>query len=115
MISQFIYVIAVLICITGLYMVIACNNYISKIIGLGIFQNSILLFYIALGKATNGVPPIYVAKTDIIYSSPTPHVLMLTAIVVGFATLTTALAISMRIYKHYGSLDINQIKNNDNA
>lgn len=115
MISQSIYIIAVLICITGLYMVIASNNYMSKIIGLGIFQNSILLFYIALGKATEGIPPIYIKKIDTIYSSPTPQVLMLTAIVVGFATLTTALAIAMRIYKHHGSLDIIQIKNNDNA
>lgn len=111
MIGQTIYIIAVLICITGLYMVIACNNYISKIVGLGIFQNSILIFYIALGKATKGIPPIYADKVDIIYSAPTPHVLMLTAIVVGFATLATALAIAMRIYKRFGSLDISILDN----
>jgi len=77
-------------------MIFSSRSYIRKIIGLGIFQNSILLFYVALGKARGGIVPIDVVGPHI-YSSPVPHVLMLTAIVVGFATLCVGLALARKI------------------
>ena len=95
-IGHFIYIVAIIVFTCGLYMMLTGQNYIRKIIGLGVFQNSILIFYIALGKASKGVPPIDYGG-GITYSAPLPHVLMLTAIVVGFATLAVGLALVMRI------------------
>ena len=76
------YWIAVILMMTGFYIVISSGNLIKKIIGLNIFQVSVFLFYISMGKITGGTAPI---KTDgaSIYSNPLPHVLILTAIVVG--------------------------------
>ncbi len=95
-IGHLIYLVAIFMFIGGLYMMISAKSYIRKIIGLGIFQNSILIFYVALGKARGGIVPIDVGG-GVIYSSPVPHVLMLTAIVVGFATLCVGLALALRI------------------
>ena len=83
------------------------DHYIRKVIGLGLFQNSVLIFYIALSKVGDGVLPIYMcANTEVCaqtFSSPLPHVLMLTAIVVGFATMSVALALILQIKKAYNS------------
>jgi len=94
------------------------DNYVRKIIGLGIFQSAVLIFYIALGKVTSGQVPIY--RSDIIgnshYSSPLPQVLMLTAIVVGFATLSVGLALIYQIFKQFDTISektINEAEDND--
>ena len=97
--GHFIYLVAVIVFACGLYIMLTSENYIRKIIGLGIFQNSILIFYVALGKARGGIVPIDVGSAAT-YSSPLPHVLMLTAIVVGFATLAVGLALALRITNH---------------
>ena len=96
-----IYILAVIVLCTGLYIMIVDNNYIRRIIGLGIFQTACLIFFIALGKVNIGIIPFdkcngtpYCAYA---YSAALPHVLMLTAIVVGFATLGVGLALIYRI------------------
>lgn len=94
-IGHLIYFIAVIVFTSGLYIMLTSKNYIRKIIGLGIFQNSILIFYVALGKASDGVVPIDIGL-KVTYTSPLPHVLMLTAIVVGFATLAVGLALALQ-------------------
>ena len=95
------------------------DNYVRKIIGLSIFQSSVLIFYIALGKISNGIIPIDICKgadnCTHVLSSPLPHVLMLTAIVVGFATLSVGLALIYQIYNEYGTISeakINFFENN---
>lgn len=84
------------------------DNYLRKILGLGIFQSSVLIFYIALGKAKNGIIPIDIcagaSNCSHVYSSPLPHVLMLTAIVVGFATMSVGLALIYQIRAEYGTV-----------
>jgi multicomponent Na+:H+ antiporter subunit C len=101
MLLNMIYILAVIVLCTGLYIMIADNNYIRRIIGLGIFQTSCLIFFIALGKVNVGVIPfekcIEIEHCAYAYSAALPHVLMLTAIVVGFATLGVALALIYRI------------------
>lgn len=92
---------------------ITSDNYIKKIIGLGLFQNSVLVFYIALGKAKDGVVPINLCNTidcNYIYTSPIPHVLMLTAIVVGFSTLSVGLALILQIKREFGTINESEIK-----
>ena len=86
-------------------MAISSSHYISKIIGLMLLQTSILIFYVAFGKITGGIVPIDIGSKVAVYSSPLPHVLMLTAIVVGFATSALALALARQIYRHFGTLN----------
>jgi multicomponent Na+:H+ antiporter subunit C len=94
--------------IAGLYIVIARGNLVKKLIGLAIFQTSVYLLYIAPGKLIGGTAPI-VAEQFAIYSNPLPHVLILTAIVVGVATLALGLALVVRIREAYGSIEEDEI------
>ena len=94
---------------TGLYIVISRGNLIKKIVGLNIFQTSVFMFYIAIGKVSGGTAPIFPLKMKIdpntVYSNPLPHVLILTAIVVGVATTSLGLALIVRIREAYGSIE----------
>lgn len=109
--NNLIYLAALIMMISGLYIIIANQNYFGKILGLGLFQNSILVFFIALAKLKNAYPPLIDLTTDIAYSAPLPHVLMLTAIVVGFATLSLALSFISKIKHYYGTIDETELKN----
>ncbi|MEO8305090.1 MAG: cation:proton antiporter subunit C [Betaproteobacteria bacterium] len=106
--SHFSYWVTILLLIAGLYIVIARGNLIKKLIGLSIFQTSVYLLYIAPGKLIGGTAPIVSAKYAI-YSNPLPHVLILTAIVVGIATLALGLALVVRIRETYGSIEEDEI------
>ncbi|MGA0033180.1 MAG: cation:proton antiporter subunit C [Burkholderiales bacterium] len=98
------YWITVLLMVAGLYIMVARSNLIKKLVGLSIFQTSVYLLYIAPGKLIGGTAPI-VAEQFKVYSNPLPHVLILTAIVVGVATLALGLALVVRIHETYGSIE----------
>lgn len=98
------YWMTILLMVAGLYIVVARSNLIKKLIGLGIFQTSVYLLYIAPGKLIGGTAPI-VSEQFAVYSNPLPHVLILTAIVVGVATLALGLALVVRIHEEYGSIE----------
>jgi multicomponent Na+:H+ antiporter subunit C len=126
--NYFIYVVLLLI---GLWAMIAKNNLIKKLIGMSIFQTAIILFYVSIGVKEGATIPIYLPEHDphashgsaehnntavsdpqVLetsevsgYTNPLPHVLMLTAIVVGVATLGLALSICLRIYRGYGTVE----------
>ncbi len=102
------YWITVLLMVAGLYIVIARGNLIKKLVGLSIFQTSVYLLYIAPGKLIGGTAPI-IADGFRLYTNPLPHVLILTAIVVGVATLALGLAIAVRIREAYGSIEEDEI------
>jgi multicomponent Na+:H+ antiporter subunit C len=106
--SHFSYWITIFIAITGMYIVIARGNLVKKLIGLSIFQTSVYLLYIAPGKLIGGTAPI-VAEGFRVYSNPLPHVLILTAIVVGVATIALGLALVVRIREAYGSIEEDEI------
>ena len=94
----------------GLYIVIARDNLVKKIMGLNIFQTSVILFYVALAKVEGGTAPIIPEGAhDVVYSNPLPHVLMLTAIVVGVATTALGLALVVRIQEAYGTAEEDEI------
>ena len=100
----------------GLYTVIARDNLVKKMIGLGMFQVSVILFYVSMGKITGGTAPIVPAEIPpegIVYSNPLPHVLMLTAIVVGVATLALGLALVVRIREAYGTVEEDELQRMD--
>jgi multicomponent Na+:H+ antiporter subunit C len=106
--SHFSYAITIFLMVAGMYIVIARTNLIKKLVGLGIFQTSVYLLYVAPGKLVGGTPPILDDRFSI-YSNPLPHVLILTAIVVGVATLALGLALVVRIRESYGTIEEDDI------
>ena len=106
--SLFNYWVVVLLMMSGFYVVIASNNLVKKIVGLNIFQTSVFIMYISIGKVRGGSAPIIDANVEL-YSNPLPHVLILTAIVVGVATTALGLSLIMRIKSAYGTIEENEI------
>ncbi len=107
------YWIIVVLMMTGFYIVIAHNNLVKKIVGLNIFQVSVFVFYITMAKVKGGTAPILAEGIEI-YSNPLPHVLILTAIVVGVATTALGLALVVRIRDAYGTIEDNEIEAREN-
>jgi multicomponent Na+:H+ antiporter subunit C len=103
------YWVVILLMMTGLYVVIARGNLVKKVIGLNIFQVSVIMFYISIGKVRGGTAPIEAEGFEL-YSNPLPHVLMLTAIVVGVATTALALSLVVRIDEAYDSIEEDEIR-----
>jgi multicomponent Na+:H+ antiporter subunit C len=103
----------IVLMMTGLYIVIAKGNLVKKVVGLNIFQTSVFMFYISIGKVIGGTAPIFPMdmkiNNDVVYSNPLPHVLILTAIVVGIATTSLALALIVRIREEYGTIEEDEI------
>lgn len=106
------YWVAIILMMIGFYIVISDSNLIKKIIGLAIFQTSVFIFFISMSKIDGGTAPI-LTNTFTIYSNPLPHVLILTAIVVGVATIALGLVIVVRIHRAYGTVDENIIHMQD--
>ena len=107
------YWIVFILMMIGLYIVIARKSLLKKIVGLSIFQTSVFLMYITFGKITGGTAPILTGYKNEIYSNPLPHVLILTAIVVGVATTALGLALVIKINASYGSIDEDEISASD--
>lgn len=102
------YWIVVVLMMIGFYVVIAHGNLVKKIFGLNIFQVSVFVFYISMSKVDGGTPPILDDRYQL-YSNPLPHVLILTAIVVGVATMALGLALVVRIRDAYGTIEEEEI------
>jgi multicomponent Na+:H+ antiporter subunit C len=106
--AHYSYWITIFLMVAGMYILIARGNLMKKLVGLATLQTSVYLLYIAPGKLIGGTAPI-VAEGFATYSNPLPHVLILTAIVVGVATLALGLAIVVRIREAYGSIEEDEI------
>lgn len=102
------YWVTVFLMIIGLYIVAARSNMVKTLVGLSVFQTSVYLLYLTPGKVFGGTPPIIVAGRSV-YSNPLPAVLMLTAIVVGVATLALGLALVVRIHEAYHTIEEDEI------
>ena len=102
------YWIIIVLMMMGLYIVIAHGNLIKKIVGLNVFQVSVFLLYITMAKVEGGTAPILAEGIEL-YSNPLPHVLILTAIVVGVATTALGLALVVRIHNAYGTIEDEEI------
>ena len=103
------YWLVVVLMMIGLYIVIAQSNLVKKMVGLNIFQVSVFLFYITISKVEGGTAPILTGDPDTVYSNPLPHVLILTAIVVGVATTALGLALVVRIKEAFGTIEEDDI------
>jgi len=117
LIAKYNYWIYITLMMIGLYAMIAKNNLVKKIVGMNIFQTAIILFYVSIGVKKGATIPISAGGHGAVheavhaadYLNPLPHVLMLTAIVVGVATLGVALALCLRIYNRYNTLEEDEI------
>lgn len=98
------YWVVIFLMMAGLYVVMSSRHLVKKIIGLNIFQTAVFILFISMGKVSGGSAPI-LADGITLYSNPLPHVLILTAIVVGVATTALGLAIAVRIYEAYDTVD----------
>ena len=108
LISHYNYWLIIILMMLGLYIVVSRGNLVKKIVGLNIFQTSVFLLYISLGKVSGGTAPILTGKPET-FSNPLPHVLILTAIVVGIATTALGLALVVRIRESYGTIEEDDI------
>ncbi|OPX20334.1 MAG: NADH-quinone oxidoreductase subunit J [Desulfobacca sp. 4484_104] len=116
-IEKYNYWIYITLMMIGLYAMIAKNNLVKKIVGMNIFQTAVILFYVSTGVKKGATIPIIEHGHDVAhqavraadYINPLPHVLMLTAIVVSVATLGVALAIAIKVYHRYLSLEEDEI------
>jgi len=103
------YIVVILLMMAGLYIIISNQNFVKKLVGLSIFQSSVFIFYISLGKVSGGTAPILTGNDETLYSNPLPHVLILTAIVVGVATNALGLALVVRIQEAFHSIEENKL------
>lgn len=111
MANHYNYWITIFLMVSGLYIVVARGNMIKKLIGLGLFQTSVYLLYLSPAKIMNGgtAPIIMHDVPDAVYSNPLPHVLILTAIVVGVATQAVGLALVVRIQEEFGTIEEDEL------
>ncbi|VUD62520.1 Na(+)/H(+) antiporter subunit C1 [Thalassocella blandensis] len=110
--SHFNYWIVIVLMMIGFFIVISHGNLVKKLMGLSIFQTSVFILYISMGKVAGGTAPI-LDEAYSVYSNPLPHVLILTAIVVGIATTALGLALVVRINEAYGSIEEGDIEMQD--
>jgi multicomponent Na+:H+ antiporter subunit C len=111
-VGLFNYWVVMFLMMTGFYIVMASRNLIKKMVGLSLFQTSVFILYITIGKISGGTAPI-LAGPGATYSNPLPHVLILTAIVVGVATTALGMAIIIRINDEYGTIEEDEILSMD--
>lgn len=108
------YWVVVFLMMTGLYVVVSSGNLFKKIVGINVFQASVFILYISIGVVDDGAAPI-LRDSGSAYSNPLPHVLILTAIVVGVAITALALALVVRIKEAYGTVEEDDIQQQDEA
>lgn len=103
------YWVVIFLMMSGFYIVMSSRNLIKKMVGLSLFQTSVFILYITMGKISGGTAPI-LAGPGTIYSNPLPHVLILTAIVVGVATTALGMGLIIRIQETYGTIEEDDIQ-----
>ncbi|MEM9256308.1 MAG: cation:proton antiporter subunit C [Pseudomonadota bacterium] len=114
LLGYFNYWVFAIVLMAGLYTVISKINLVKKLIGLSIFQSAVFLMYITMDKVEGGTAPIIQkGLEDQVFSNPLPQVLILTAIVVGVSTLALGLAIVVRIFEAYGTIEEDEILDSD--
>lgn len=114
LIAHYNYWIVIFLMMAGFYVVIAQGNLVKKIVGLNIFQASVFILFISMGNVEGGTAPIIMEGVTR-YSNPLPHVLILTAIVVGVATTALALALIVRINEAYRTVEEDEIHAQDTS
>jgi multicomponent Na+:H+ antiporter subunit C len=111
--GNFPFVVAMLLVILGLYTLLFKRNLIKLVIGTSLIETGVNLFLVALGYRTAGIAPIYTYAPPALADRmvlPTPQALTLTSIVIGLATTALLLSFAVVIHRHYGTLDVREVK-----
>lgn len=108
-VNHYNYWMTVILMMIGLYVVVSRGNLVKKIVGLNLFQTSVFMLYISMAKILGGTAPILTDNPNEVYSNPLPHVLILTAIVVGVATTALGLALIIRIRESFDTIEEDEI------
>jgi multicomponent Na+:H+ antiporter subunit C len=116
LLSHWNYLAVITLMMIGLYIAISRGNLVKKVMGMNVFQASVILLYVSMGKVRGGTAPILIDGVEaVVYSNPVPHVLMLTAIVVGVASTALGLALVVRTQEAYGTVEEDEIVALDRA
>lgn len=102
------YAMTIILFLIGFWIMLSHANLIKKIIGMNIMESAIFLFFVAVGYVKDGVAPI-IDNPDAVYVNPLPSALILTGIVVSVSVTAFALAIIVKLYQHYGTVNIDEI------
>ncbi|MDD4938854.1 MAG: sodium:proton antiporter [Candidatus Omnitrophica bacterium] len=106
-----IYILCLILFAVGLYCLLVKRNLIKKIVGLGIMEYAVNLFFILLGYRHNGQAPILDKEQAIVNMvDPLPQALILTSIVIGLGVMALMVAITVRLYEKYRTFDIGEIR-----
>ncbi|HHT68142.1 MAG TPA: cation:proton antiporter subunit C [Firmicutes bacterium] len=104
------YVFALALFAIGIYTILTHSNLFKKVIGINIMEGSIYILFIAAGNVRGGVAPILdMTDTTLTYVHPLPQALMLTGIVVSVSVTALSLALIMKLYRFYGTVDAKEI------
>ncbi|MDP2921452.1 MAG: sodium:proton antiporter [Candidatus Omnitrophota bacterium] len=105
------YFLCLMLFCVGLYGVLRKRNIVKMIVGLGIMEYAMNLFFVLLGYRFHGRAPIDAKDQDILNMvDPLPQALVLTSIVIGLAVTALIISIALRIYEKYGTFDITKIR-----
>jgi len=114
MFEHFPYMLCLFVAIVGIYGIAVNGNYFKKLISLGVLQAGVIMFFIAIAKNKDASAPIMdclsFEECEKVVANPLPHVLMLTAIVVGVATLSVGLSLIIRIKQEYKTVEDKELQ-----
>jgi multicomponent Na+:H+ antiporter subunit C len=99
----------VLFCI-GLYIILAKQNLIKKLLGLNIMETAVFAFVVTSGMVDGGAAPIVGPGMSGPFASPLPHAMVLTGIVVAVSITALALCLIIEIYRQCGTLEADELK-----
>ena len=102
------YSMTIILFLTGFWIMLSHSNLIKKIIGMNIMESAIFLFFVAIGYISGGTASI-LGRDDVRYINPLPSALILTGIVVSVSVTAFALALVVKLYQHYGTVDVEEI------
>nr|WP_270454657.1 cation:proton antiporter subunit C [Halonatronomonas betaini] len=103
------YFASIVLFLIGFYILLTHPNLIKKVIGLNVMDSAIFFFFVAVGFVADGGSPIVEGSQDALTVNPVPSGLMLTGIVVSVSVTAFALAIIIKVYQHYGTINVEEI------
>ena len=107
--DNYFYLCSIAIFLIGFHTLLTHSNLIKKVIGMNIMETAIFLFIVSIGYIRDRHPPIVVEAERHMMINPLPSALVLTGIVVGVSLTAFALSMIVKLYKYYGTVDIDEI------
>lgn len=109
LLHNFYYLIAIILFIIGFHTMLTHSNLVKKIMAMNIMDAAIFLFFVSIGYVRGGAVPIIELEAELFYINPLPSALILTGIVISVSITAFALSLIVKIYQHYGTVDVEEI------